>query len=195
MLKDNINNICPDCLQKKTTSKIVVGLGNKGASIMIIGEAPGAMEDQTGLPFQGRGGKKLKELLEKAKINESDIYMTNIIKCRPPKNRKPTKKEIQHALPWLHKQIELISPRIIVLTGATAAEAILGKIGQIGKIRGQWFEWREKKVMPIFHPAYILRNPSRERDSPYNTTLNDLINIRNKLKQLQLLILKKNFSV
>ncbi len=149
---------------------------------MVIGEAPGANEDLTGDPFVGRSGKRLDELLYKVGLNPSnDVYITNVVKCRPPKNRRPSKEELKSCMPWLIKQIELVDPLIILLLGATALESILGKKGPMTKVRGKWYNFGDRLVMPLFHPSYLLRNPSAADGSPTSLTISDLEVVRNKL--------------
>ena len=152
---------------------------------MIIGEAPGAKEDLEGEPFVGKSGRLLDSLLEEVgfEVNK-DFYICNAFKCRPPGNRRPTKKELNDSLPWLYQQIELVDPDIILLVGATSVEALLGDIGKITHLRGLWHSFQNRLVMPLFHPAYLLRNPSAKKGSPVSLTRSDLIKVRNKLEEL-----------
>ena len=162
--------------------KIVVSRGNPFAKLMIIGEAPGAKEEEIGEPFVGRSGKLLDKLLQNAGINISkDVYFCNVVKCRPPKNRRPTKTEINENLPWLYQQIKLVNPRVIVLVGATALEAILKIKSRISILRGKWIDWDGKLVMPVFHPSYLLRNPSKEEGKPMDLTKSDFLKIKEKI--------------
>jgi len=163
-------------------NKIVVSRGNPFAKLMIIGEAPGAKEEEIGEPFVGRSGKLLDKLLQNAGIDiNQDVYFCNVVKCRPPQNRRPTKIEIQENLPWLYQQIKLVNPRVIVLVGATALEAILKIKSRISFCRGKWFDWEGKLVMPIFHPSYLLRNPSKEEGKPMSLTKSDFLKIKEKI--------------
>ena len=163
-------------------NKIVVSRGNPFAKLMIIGEAPGAKEEEIGEPFVGRSGKLLDKLLQKAGIDiNQDVYFCNVVKCRPPKNRRPTKIEIQENLPWLYQQIKLVNPRVIVLVGATALEAILKIKSPISILRGEWIDWEGKLVMPVFHPSYLLRNPSKEEGKPMSLTKSDFLKIKEKI--------------
>ena len=151
---------CVSCSLSKTRTNVVVGKGNEKANLVIIGEGPGEQEDKSGLPFVGRAGKMLDTALAAVNIDPlEDCYITNIVKCRPPNNRKPTASESDACMPWLNKQIELLSPKIIVLAGSTATESFLGVKEPISKIRGKWIEKDNIKYMPIFHPSYLLRNP------------------------------------
>ena len=163
-------------------NKIVVSRGNPFAKLMIIGEAPGAKEEEIGEPFVGRSGKLLDKLLQNAGIDiNQDVYFCNVVKCRPPKNRRPTKIEIQENLPWLYQQIKLVNPSVIVLVGATALEAILKIKSPISILRGEWIDWEGKLVMPVFHPSYLLRNPSKEEGKPMSLTKSDFLKIKEKI--------------
>ena len=149
---------------------------------MIIGEAPGAKEEEIGEPFVGRSGKLLDKLLQNAGIDiNQDVYFCNVVKCRPPQNRRPTKIEIQENLPWLYQQIKLVNPRVIVLVGATALESILKIKSRISILRGEWIDWEGKLVMPVFHPSYLLRNPSKEEGKPMSLTKSDFLKIKEKI--------------
>ena len=163
-------------------NKIVVSRGNPFAKLMIIGEAPGAKEEEIGEPFVGRSGKLLDKLLQNAGIDiNQDVYFCNVVKCRPPQNRRPTKAEIQENLPWLYQQIKLVNPSVIVLVGATALEAILKIKSPISILRGEWIDWEGKLVMPVFHPSYLLRNPSKEEGKPMSLTKSDFLKIKEKI--------------
>ena len=163
-------------------NKIVVSRGNPFAKLMIIGEAPGAKEEEIGEPFVGRSGKLLDKLLQNAGIDiNQDVYFCIVVKCRPPKNRRPTKIEIQENLPWLYQQIKLVNPSVIVLVGATALEAILKIKSRISILRGKWIDWEGKLVMPVFHPSYLLRNPSKEEGKPMSLTKSDFLKIKEKI--------------
>jgi DNA polymerase len=159
-----------DCLLKKTAKNIVFCDGNPQASIMFIGEAPGELEDKTGKPFKGEAGKLLDKMLNAIQLNRENVYLTNIIFWRPPGNRKPTEEEISACLPFVKKHINLINPKILVLVGATAASAILNIQTGITQIRGKWKNIETKdikklKSIAIFHPAFLLRQPSRKREA------------------------------
>ena len=163
-------------------NKIVVSRGNPIAKLMIIGEAPGAKEEELGEPFVGRSGKLLDKLLQNVGIDiNQDVYFCNVVKCRPPQNRRPTKAEIQENLPWLYQQIKLVNPRVIVLVGATALEAILKIKSRISILRGKWIDWEDRLVMPVFHPSYLLRNPSKEEGKPMSLTNSDFLKIKEKI--------------
>ena len=162
--------------------RLVIGRGSVFADLLIIGEAPGAEEDLEGKPYVGKSGKLLNELLIKAGIDYGkDAYFCNVIKCRPPNNRKPTIGEINIHKPWLLQQIKLVDPKIILLTGSTAMRAILEVKDPISNLRGQWIKKDGRQIMVIFHPSYLLRFPSKEINKPYHLTLKDLDNVSGKL--------------
>ncbi len=171
---------------EQRTSRLVISRGNPFARVVLIGEAPGAKEEVIGKPFVGRSGKLLDTFLENVgfDINE-DIYFCNVIKSRPPNNRRPTKKEIFLHLPWLHQQIALVDPLVVVLVGSTAVQSVLGSQEPISKMRGAWHIWNGRSVRALFHPAYLLRNPSKEKGSPFSQTSSDFIEIRNRLNKLK----------
>tara|TARA_Y100000991_G_scaffold147078_1_gene111314 strand:+ start:287 stop:790 length:504 start_codon:yes stop_codon:yes gene_type:complete len=165
--------------------RLVVGRGNVFANLLIIGEAPGAQEDLEGKPYVGKSGKLLDDLLIKAGIDfEKDVYFCNVIKCRPPNNRKPTNKEINVHKLWLLQQIKLVDPKFIILTGSTAMRTILETNQTISKSRGKWVKKDGREIMTIFHPSYLLRFPSKEVEKPYDLTLKDLKNVSSKLYAL-----------
>ena len=175
---------CTSCSLSITRKKVVVGKGNETARIVIIGEGPGEQEDITGLPFVGRAGKMLDTALSSVDIDPlKDCYITNIVKCRPPNNRKPTSSEVETCIPWLYEQVDLLSPKIIILAGSTAVQSFLGIKEPISKIRGQWIEKNNIKYMPIFHPSYLLRNPSKDRGKPKWLTWQDLKKVKKELNK------------
>lgn len=183
-LTQDCNN-CHRCQLGETRQNVVVGRGNLQAPIMIIGEAPGQNEDETGLPFVGRAGQLLEKILASVKLDsEKDVYIANINKCRPPDNRNPTAEEIKACKPYLLEQIRLVNPKIILLTGATALKGLLGEKRGITKIRGEWIEWEGRSCMPIFHPSYLLRNSSREVGGPKWFTWQDIQAVRKKLDEI-----------
>ena len=157
---------CTLCNLSKTRTNVVFGEGNPNARLMFIGEGPGEMEDKTGRPFVGRAGKLLTKIIHNVlKINRSEVYIANIVKCRPPNNRVPTIEEAQTCKPYLIKQIEIINPEILVCLGKTAFMYLLNNDLPISKVRGQIFEYKGKKVIPTFHPSFLLRNPSAKKDA------------------------------
>ena len=158
---------CKECSLAETRTNVVVAKGNPDAEILIIGEGPGEQEDITGFPFVGRAGKMLDSALNSVEIDPlEDCYITNIVKCRPPQNRKPLSNEINSCMPWLKKQINFLSPKIIILAGSTSVEAFLEIKKPISKMRGEWIIKDNIKIMPIFHPSYLLRSPSKEQGKP-----------------------------
>jgi len=173
---------CTSCNLSETRKNVVVGKGNESAQVVIIGEGPGEQEDITGLPFVGRAGKMLDTALSSVDIDPlEDCYITNIVKCRPPKNRKPSAVESEACMPWLNEQINLLKPKIIILAGSTAVQSFLGIDEPISKIRGQWIEKDNIKYMPIFHPSYLLRNPSKNKGKPKWLTWQDLKKVKKEL--------------
>ncbi len=178
-------NVCHRCDLGATRTHAVVGRGNPNAPIMIIGEAPGQNEDETGLPFVGKAGQLLEKILASVKLDtQQDVYICNIVKCRPPSNRVPAPNEIAACKPYLLEQIRLVDPKIILLTGATAVKGLTGNKTGITKIRGTWIEWEGRLCMPILHPAYLLRNPSREQGAPKWLMWQDIQVVREKLAEI-----------
>jgi DNA polymerase len=176
---------CHRCGLGKTRTHAVIGRGDLQAKIMLIGEAPGQTEDETGLPFVGKSGQLLDKILASVNLNtDKDVYIANINKCRPPDNRVPTTEEMLACKPYLLEQIRLVDPKIILLTGATSVKGLIGDKRPITKIRGQWLEWEGRLCMPIFHPAYLLRNPSREKGTPKWLMWQDIQEVRAKFDEL-----------
>jgi DNA polymerase len=177
-------NQCHRCKLGETRKNAVVGRGNLKASIMIVGEGPGENEDETGLPFVGRAGQLLDKILESVRLTEEDVFICNIVKCRPPGNRTPEVVEMDACRPYLLEQIRMVDPKIILLTGASSVRGLTGDKRGITKIRGQWIEWEGRLCMPIFHPAYLLRNQSREKGSPKWLMWQDIQEVRKKLNEI-----------
>ncbi len=179
-------NQCYRCELGNHRTHAVIGRGNPQADIMVIGEAPGQHEDETGLPFVGKSGQLLEKILAAVQLDsETDIFIGNICKCRPPSNRKPTAQEMAACKPYLLEQIRMVNPKILLLAGATAVEGLLGIKQGITKIRGQWYQWENCWCMPVFHPAYLLRNPSREQGSPKWLMWQDVQEVRRKIEELR----------
>jgi uracil-DNA glycosylase family 4 len=153
---------CAELSSKRTN--IVFGVGDPKAELMFIGEAPGADEDREGEPFVGRAGELLTKIIQAMGYKRSEVYIANILKCRPPNNRVPLPDESANCKPYLRKQIELIRPKVIVTLGATALRGLLGVETAISATRGQWRLYEDIAVMPTFHPAYLLRNPAAKRE-------------------------------
>lgn len=155
---------CTNCVLYKNRNKFVFGSGNPNADVMVIGEGPGAEEDIQGLPFVGRAGKLLTDILKAINFERDEVYIANIVKCRPPGNRTPLPDEMETCIPYLKKQIELIKPKLILCLGLTAAKGLLKKKESLTKLRGNIFEYEGINVMVTFHPAALLRNPNWKRD-------------------------------
>jgi len=144
--------------------QIVFGVGNPEADLMFVGEAPGADEDVQGEPFVGRAGQLLTKIIEAIGLKREDVYIANVIKCRPPGNRNPEPDEVAQCEPFLFRQIEIIKPKVIVALGKFAAQTLLRTLDPISRLRGRVFDYRGAKLIPTFHPAYLLRNPSSKRE-------------------------------
>ncbi len=160
--------------------------GNPKAKLMIIGEGPGQKEDQTGIPFVGRAGQLLNKILESGRIDRlTETYICTVVKCRPPENRVPSKEEATACRPYLEAQIQFVKPKLILLAGATAVQHLLNVKDPISRIRGKWFDIKnDARVMPVFHPSYLLRNPSREVGSPKWLMWQDIKEVRRTLDLL-----------
>lgn len=166
LLKKSIINQ-KNCNLQKQAKNIVFSDGNPKSKIMLIGEAPGANEDQEGLPFVGRAGMLLDKMLAAINLDRKNVYISNIINYRPPDNRRPTEEEIKQYLPFISKHIEIINPKILVLLGSTAMNALIGKDVVISKMRGKWFEKKfgncKTSVIITFHPAFLMRQPAQKK--------------------------------
>ena len=165
-LKKSISNI-KNCELKKGATNIVFSDGNPKAKIMLIGEGPGSNEDQEGLPFVGRAGALLDKMLASINLDRKNVYITNVVNYRPPENRRPTEEEIAKYFPYLKKHIEIINPKILVLLGSTALNALIGNEIVISKARGQWIEKQfgecKTSVIVTFHPAFLIRQPAQKK--------------------------------
>jgi DNA polymerase len=155
---------CPRCKLSRTRTHIVFGQGNPKAELMFVGEAPGRDEDEQGLAFVGRAGQLLTKIIEAMGRKREDVFIANVLKCRPPNNRNPEPDEVASCRPFLDEQVRLIAPRVIVTLGTFAAQALLETDEPIGRLRGHWRTARGVKVMPTFHPAFLLRSPERKKD-------------------------------
>lgn len=160
--------IGPDCSRCKLHTlgrrQIVFGVGNPDADLMFVGEAPGADEDVQGEPFVGRAGQLLTKIIEAIGLTREDVYIANVIKCRPPQNRNPEPDEVVTCEPFLFRQIDAIKPKVVVALGSFAARALLRTQESISRLRGRVYEYRGAKLIPTFHPAYLLRNPSSKKE-------------------------------
>ena len=180
-----LQNECSDCVKcslSSTRNNVVFGRGNPSSKLFVIGQGPGQQEDERGLAFIGRAGKMLDSAFSSVGIDTNkDCYISNIVKCRPPNNRKPLANEINECMPWLNEQIDLIKPKVIVLAGSTAVQSYLNTSEPISKLRGKWIVKEDIKYMPIFHPSYLLRNPSKEKGKPKWLTLQDLKKVKKEI--------------
>ena len=183
-LKIKINSV-KNCELKKSATNLVFSDGNPFAQIMIIGEGPGANEDKEGKPFVGRAGKLLDKMLESIKLNRNNVYISNVVNFRPPMNRKPTDEEIERYLPFLVQHIELVNPKILLLLGSTALNALIGNEIVISKARGKWVSKKIGKANPeiiaSFHPAFLMRQPDQKKHA-----WEDLKMIRKKISELKI---------
>ena len=178
-LEKSIEN-CKKCKLSGTRKNIVFGVGNKNADLMFIGEGPGADEDEQGEPFVGKAGKLMDKAFDGVGIKREDVYIANIVKCRPPKNRDPEEDEASICIDYLNEQIKLVNPKIIVLLGRIALNNILGKEYGITKDRGRWIEKDNILYMPIWHPAALLRDESKKIDF-----WKDLKEVKQKLELME----------
>jgi uracil-DNA glycosylase family 4 len=164
-VRTDIGPACTRCkLHKLGRSQVVFGVGNPEARLMFVGEAPGADEDEQGVPFVGRAGQLLTKIIEAIDLKREDVYIANVIKCRPPQNRNPEPDEVDSCEPFLFQQIDAIKPRVIVALGKFGAQTLLRTQDPISRLRGRVFDYRGAKLIPTFHPAYLLRNPSSKRE-------------------------------
>jgi uracil-DNA glycosylase len=155
---------CTKCGLHKGRKQAVFARGNPQAELCFVGEGPGADEDEQGFPFVGKAGQLLDKMIAAMGYDRDEVYVCNIVKCRPPDNRKPEPDEMAACKPYLREQLEIVGPKVIVALGATAVEGLIGMSGGITRIRGQWKLYRTIPVMPTFHPAYLLRNPASKRE-------------------------------
>ncbi len=169
-LRESFSN-CSKCELFSTRTNIVFGSGNSGAELMFIGEGPGADEDAQGLPFVGRSGQLLTKMINAMGLSRDEVYIANIVKCRPPANRDPLVAEAMACIGYLRSQIQIINPKIIVCLGSISINFLLQPEGDsknklsISKLRGQWQDFYGYKVLPTYHPAYLLRNPSKKAEA------------------------------
>lgn len=175
-LKDHIGP-CTRCKLAKGRTNLVFGAGHPNAKLMFVGEAPGADEDEQGVPFVGRAGKLLTDMILAMGFGREDVYIANVVKCRPPNNRNPEPDEIASCMPFLKKQIEIVNPRVLVCLGKFAAQTVLKTEVAISKLRGRFHERDGITIMPTFHPSYLLRNPGMKK-----SVWEDLQQVMKKLK-------------
>ena len=174
-----------NCELKKRAKNVVFSDGNPKSKVMLVGEAPGANEDQEGLPFVGRAGILLDKMLAAINLDRKKVYISNIVNYRPPENRRPTEQEIKRYVPFISKHIEIINPKILILLGSTAMNALIGSDIVISKMRGKWIEKKfgncETSVMITFHPAFLMRQPAQKKMAWI-----DLKMVRDKIKKLNI---------
>jgi DNA polymerase len=165
VLKEEIGPACTRCkLHGLGRTRVVFGVGNPAAELMFVGEAPGAEEDVQGVPFVGAAGQLLTRIVEAIGLKREDVYIANVIKCRPPQNRNPEPDEVAACEPYLLRQIEAVGPRVIVALGKFAAQTLLRSQDPISRLRGRVYDYRGASLVPTFHPAYLLRNPASKRE-------------------------------
>jgi DNA polymerase len=165
LIREDIGD-CTRCrLHKQGRKQIVFGVGNSEAELMFIGEAPGADEDQQGEPFVGRAGQLLTNMIKAMGLRREDVYIANIIKCRPPGNRTPERDECETCSPFLFRQIEVIQPKVIVALGAVAAKTLLAVNSSMAELRGRWYDFRNTKLAVTYHPAFLLRDPRQKKET------------------------------
>src|SRR5581483_5869167 len=165
LIREDIGD-CTRCrLHKQGRKQIVFGVGNPDAELMFIGEAPGADEDQQGEPFVGRAGQLLTNMIKAMGLSREDVYIANIIKCRPPSNRTPERDECETCSPFLMQQIKVISPKAIVALGAVAAKTLLAVNAPMSELRGNWYDFRGTKLAVTYHPAFLLRDPRQKKEA------------------------------
>lgn len=172
-------SVCTRCRLSEGRTRTVFGSGNPAAELMFIGEGPGAEEDKQGLPFVGRAGELLTRIVQAIEMRREDIYIANVVKCRPPGNRDPQPDEVIACRGYLERQIELIQPRVIVALGRIAAQTLLGNEDPIGRMRGRWFKVLGVPTMVTYHPAALLRNPALKRP-----TWEDMQQVRDRLREV-----------
>src|SRR6476620_470904 len=156
---------CTRCRLHKGRTNLVFGVGNVNADLMFVGEGPGADEDAKGEPFVGRAGQLLNNMISAMGIKREDVYIANVVKCRPPSNRTPEKDECDTCSPFLMRQIDVIKPKVIVALGAVAAKNLLAVNDSMANLRGRWYDFRDSKLLVTYHPAYLLRDPRQKKEA------------------------------
>lgn len=164
LIREDIGD-CTRCCLHKGRNKLVFGVGNVNADLMFIGEGPGADEDAQGEPFVGRAGQLLNNMISAMGIKREDVYIANVVKCRPPGNRTPEKDECDTCSPFLMRQIDVIRPKVIVALGAVAAKNLLAVNDSMANLRGRWYEFKNSKLLVTYHPAYLLRDPRQKKEA------------------------------
>jgi uracil-DNA glycosylase len=164
IIREDIGD-CTRCRLHKGRTKLVFGVGNVNADIMFVGEGPGADEDAQGEPFVGRAGQLLNNMITAMGLKREDVYIANVVKCRPPGNRTPEKDECDTCSPFLMRQIDVIQPKAIVALGAVAAKNLLAMNDSMANLRGRWYDFRDSKLLVTYHPAYLLRDPRQKKEA------------------------------
>jgi uracil-DNA glycosylase family 4 len=164
LIREDIGD-CTRCRLHKGRTNLVFGVGNLNADLMFIGEGPGADEDAQGEPFVGRAGQLLNNMISAMGIKREDVYIANVVKCRPPSNRTPEKDECDTCSPFLMRQIDVIKPKVIVALGAVAAKNLLAVNDSMVNLRGRWYDFRDSKLLVTYHPAYLLRDPRQKKET------------------------------
>ena len=181
-LKDRVA-ACRRCGLGDTRTNVVFGQGSVETPMVFVGEGPGADEDEQGLAFVGRAGQLLTKILSAGGISREEVFITNVVKCRPPGNRAPATEEMMRCGDHLEAQLLLLKPKVLVCLGAVSAKWILKTTEPIGALRGRWFEWRGIEVFPMFHPSYLLRDDSRRKGSPKDLTWQDVQTLKERLER------------
>jgi uracil-DNA glycosylase family 4 len=164
LIREDIGD-CTRCRLHKGRTNLVFGVGNVNADLMFVGEGPGADEDAKGEPFVGRAGQLLNNMISAMGIKREDVYIANVVKCRPPSNRTPEKDECDTCSPFLMRQIDIIKPKVIVALGAVAAKNLLAVSDSMANLRGRWYDFRDSKLLVTYHPAYLLRDPRQKKEA------------------------------
>lgn len=164
LIREDIGD-CTRCRLHKGRTNLVFGVGNVNADLMFVGEGPGADEDAKGEPFVGRAGQLLNNMISAMGIKREDVYIANVVKCRPPQNRTPEKDECDTCSPFLMRQIDIIKPKVIVALGAVAAKNLLAVNDSMSNLRGRWYDFRDSKLLVTYHPAYLLRDPRQKKEA------------------------------
>lgn len=163
-IRQDITPTCTRCKLHKARTQIVFGVGNPKAQLVFVGEGPGRDEDEQGEPFVGRAGKLLTDMIAAMGLRRQDVYICNVVKCRPPENRLPEKDEIAACSPFLARQLAVISPKVVCCLGACSAQTLLNTNQGISRFRGEWFDYHGAKLIATYHPAYLLRNPAAKSE-------------------------------
>jgi uracil-DNA glycosylase family 4 len=164
LIREDIGD-CTRCRLHKGRTNLVFGVGNVNADLMFVGEGPGADEDAQGEPFVGRAGQLLNNMISAMGLKREDVYIANVVKCRPPSNRTPEKDECDTCSPFLMRQIDVIKPKVIVALGAVAAKNLLAVSDSMANLRGRWYDFRDTKLLVTYHPAYLLRDPRQKKEA------------------------------